>query len=724
MNGLTPQAILIGINEPLEGNENNIISCFPFIKCPDKSALAGVIELEWDCSTGKGLGWIADDYDISEEGTFILNDDGPIIQIANTQIVALIGPLFLKNISILFGGHHLSDVLSTKLFDIQMGYLVSCLTMKQYSYACARLFDDAIKLFDSEIRKSLDHITDRARVALDVFDGIGLFASEEDRYIRIAAAAEIDQDWAARDDYLEYAALDLGQPIEYFETRLQRYRGRINPSIIITTGESEKSVGEVHEAGLLDTIQLPATLPIHLRKMYTHIRTAIATEEVLLSVLDGMAHTLTNPYTNLDFPHLWMNLVNAFHPNGSSNVKQRLMYFLRSYTLQTSRAQWAPEGSQLIPSELYEMAQVLDKATHFNDFIKDNTQINELIFGHSQFHEDTILGHLFQKTMRQLDGDVVRIRVEPIVYGTGVTANGDPADLSIVNELIEDPSSITTQGIFLHKGYYGFIRRETLERLISSEIPDEVKCVIEDDLLVQTPEQLLEYPSSMNRENTATRCWIALKGGLRSYKNSEYHKLYDSMHNMAKQQFKNGLPNKPFQCKSDDFDADLKAFITGSADNHDGQTSQEKVSVFLGGSIHGRLIRSWWIEKGVTEFIPLIFPQDIHRILGRYPENKVRISGTLKRSCKEADGDIKRCVRELFLEFTRMLHSIVELAVNKEDELSIKFLRYQMSRLIEPSNQSVLVQYSFLPDEKTFYMMMSEDDDFNPDNLINIDKNH
>ncbi len=707
-----PGAIVVGVNESFDGNEDSIISAFPFIKCSGRKALAAVCELGWNCETGAGLSWLEADFDISDVGTALEDDDSHLIRISNNQIVTIIGPGFFKMITFLFGQEYLAQQLHGHIFSTKRGFLIACVTVETYKRACANMFNDALRLFDDEARASRNSVTEKATAALGVLDGVGLFASEEARYMRLAAASEMECNYDMRNEYLDYAAIDLDLSEEDVRKKFHNYLHDLG--LVIGTYPTYYDYERTTDLPVPPpTPQFPALIPFLAESFVTSAARILLQKEISAATIDHLAVLATALFTDIQkFRPVWKNLALHLYRNGFPESNRNLMNFLRSFTVATTllfesrgKPDWTRHGSS------YQRALIVEKAQNLNTAAK-RLRINELTFGQSQFHEDAMLGFLFLDVMESLRDGVIRARLEPLIYGLQQTTNNRVADLSIINELIHsNGDASTTERVFHHKGYYGFARREVLESLADDNVPEPVKMVIADTLLARDPKDLIKTPKDASTKDMEARFWIAMRGGLRPYNNSEYRTLFSKMYEIAAKKI-GELPEPPDPHDSDEFDKDFEDFVTGRpVQKRSSHMQDNSVNVFMGGSIHARLLISWWIKMGIDEFVPVIYPGDIRSILGKWPENRVRLANHLTGESAE-HIEFRKCVRELFLELACLLAHIVQNSRKRGSEESGKFLGYQMWQLVNAPEREERARWSFIPDQETFCEMLSDDDEF------------
>jgi hypothetical protein len=200
------KAILLGIDGFLKGNENCIISYWPFIKCKNTERYAVVLKLGWECDSGKYLSWKSSEEEIKQVGVYF--DLKQEVVINNDELVALIGPAFFENVKEV-GDMEILDALATRI-PIQDGFSIKCMTYKDYNSFLETLANTTKKTFDEEIgklsRKSKE-LNRKCKAALDLFAG-NTMANPEDRYIIQLAAALIEKDTRAYREYLEFAVID------------------------------------------------------------------------------------------------------------------------------------------------------------------------------------------------------------------------------------------------------------------------------------------------------------------------------------------------------------------------------------------------------------------------------------------------------------------------------------------------------------------------------------
>jgi hypothetical protein len=182
-------------------------------------------------------------------------------------------------------------------------------------------------------------------------------------------------------------------------------------------------------------------------------------------------------------------------------------------------------------------------------------------------------------------------------YGTlQLLGKKNEADLACVNELLLAENSIKSGPIFEHVGYYTFVSRRFIENPAATW-PDEVKRVAE------TISRGEDWADLANPElDLRARCWIAIAAGLTTYHDSEYRDLTSFVAEESRKLSRRNWAD-PLR-RSESIKRDFESFLTAERD------------LFLGGSIHARLILNWWMKYS-PRFVVLLAPYHFQELLPR-----------------------------------------------------------------------------------------------------------
>lgn len=688
-------AILIGIDESLRGNENNITACLPFLRCAEGDRIVAARKLNWNCNSGDGLTSFANEEEARAVGTLL--DLKHKISISNDELVVLLGTTFHSNLKVITETA-LMESIEKSWTSIQNGFHIKCMSAQDYEAFRYELVQKAKEVFDQEITNSSGKdVSKRTEASLEVLEGNSA-TQMDDYFVRKVVAAKLEGDVDTHRKYLEFASVELDEPKETIESWVRDYMRFLTPTILTTSAEKQVVVTRVALQEQSDDI-IQDWISQFIEYVANNTNSDEARERVTYLAQRFVGMQKFGLFNIEDFRSLWWKLQKNPDVNRTAQGKLRLAYLLRARTKEVAKELWSntvdTDWASVFPIFNY----TYDKARRVSKLALEMKR-NRLYVGESQFYEDRLFAELLDQVMKQVGGiqvDKVRLRQ----YGAS-EADGDwQPDFLLRNEMILEADQRQSEGIFEHRGYFAFVRRDFLEHLAANSASEVVRTVITEKLIPLESDRLgrQKDQTQLDKIETAARCWIAIQGGLSCYLNSEYGGLLKIMKKQAETVRK---PTKQINRQgADQFDDDFESFIQG------------KINVFMGGSVHARLIKGWWMN-GSEEIVELLGPEHIRYIRGRnWPLNKLVFSRGL--------SDNRTKVRELRRELTalyRELAKLISLAAERAKKQDvgarrlIKYFMYILAKEQKSGQRGNLPRWCFVTDEDAMLSLLSDDNSF------------
>lgn len=294
--------------------------------------------------------------------------------------------------------------------------------------------------------------------------------------------------------------------------------------------------------------------------------------------------------------------------------------------------------SPQIDEEITAITSALKTAAQAVQENLDCLGINVLVIATSQFPEDVFLLGMVNAAMSEAHFATA----DEVKKEWGQDPHTTAAELDLTNSLAG--VTMDRAGIFTHPGYSVTANRAWLESNRESFPPDVEAHV---DAIIKASPQLWEYqlrphaaadksgsdqPSGdEDPKLLAARCWLALRGGVRDMAGTEFKRIINRMEDVIRKVW-----DKPpkidgknrFHAHFDKFDTYLEDFLVGI------------VPVFMGGSVHTRLLQRWWRDS--DKFVLLMAPRHFQSAFIKTgygllwpPCNYIRFLGRLKEERSE-----------------------------------------------------------------------------------------
>lgn len=364
----------------------------------------------------------------------------------------------------------------------------------------------------------------------------------------------------------------------------------------------------------------------------------------------------------------------------------------------------------------------------------------------SQFPEDRWTAWLLSLCLEAAYSEVT-VRSLPSIYGNWDIGSGGAAHVRLINELSPSlKNKKKSEIIFMHKGYYVFVRCNWLQYLLKnhqSDLPEKVQ-----EFIIQLRKN--GGGELQNRKETLdARCWLAKKGALCVESidiRTEFDLIAREISNCAKKIEEDGKSSDPYTKPFRDlsFDSRLKKFMV---------EFKEEVPVFSGGSIHSRLIKRFFIpsngDVGHSPFQVLLSPKDFEELLAaKWPIcNRLVFSDYFKTASGEIDKRYMAFADALTNLYKGIAGLLYRLGEYKTDSLTdlddmndeekqqvenISIMRNGLMKLLvhfppgfqdsidNPEMLGIIRQNSFVPDSKLCFVahqddltkLLKEDNDF------------
>lgn len=326
------------------------------------------------------------------------------------------------------------------------------------------------------------------------------------------------------------------------------------------------------------------------------------------------------------FHEIWKSLMHAVEEHSSSDGKTFLAETLRGFAQRKAECEhwrFGDNSCEHLPDDVRDY--LFAYASRVVDAM-DDANLGTLTLGVSEYPEDQFLADLVSGAI-DLTGKKKRLLPNRIRYGTLKILNrAEQADIACVNEVVLKSEHLKSAPVFEHLGYYAFVRRDFIESA-ERAWPTEAWRSIER---IMQGVQVLDDPDSANLD-LSVRCGLAVKAGLTRYLDSEYgdltHKIEIKARKVSHVTYPDGLP------RSKSITADFEEFVRGER------------QIFMGGSIHARLLMNWWLKYSTT-FLVLLRPVDFSELLAdEWPlHNRIWFGNSLNEK-----GPLRQSIYSLYL---------------------------------------------------------------------------
>jgi hypothetical protein len=678
-------AYLWGLKESLPGNEDKILACTPVVRFAD-GTLALVETLDWEHDSGAGLKLLEKENRLGELVTILeVSND---VEINNDELPILIGPQFLDGLKRI-DPNDILNVLS-RVHLIQKGFGILLDRKVAYDRLKFEAVKEAKKVFDDEIAGADTlFVTERAVSALGLLVGNSA-TPREDYYTRILARARIDNDSDSFRRYVELASLRLKRekPVlekwvdDYLTDRKHQHGGRTELNQVVTLRFPE-----------FNWAKLPPPEDVSIDEQIDQ-----------MSKVVDLIWALNPHYLNGSFRKLWFDRNRAAQGYGK-DIRVANAHLLKARTLKLSQCVWSHSEYEIF-DRIQEFREIEQIASEVNQYSK-RLDIPCLDYGVSQFPEARMLGKLCEMAFWRLDKPI-NFRFEVVDYGTRMTPRKEDADVVLLNEWALDNEALKkdSRSIFAHKGYYVFISKRRLMGYTEHNASPEVVAVCE---------KVLGNPSSgteSTREELACRCWLALDSGLKAYAFREYSKLISAIERTSKAF--GAIKSVHKKSAQTDFDSDFEAFIGGETD------------IFIGGSVHARLLLNWWNFES-TEFPVLLTPEHFDQIfkdsISWPPTNRLVLSEKIRSINTRKSHELIDAINRLFLRLSMLLAEIAKESQREDNSIYRQLITFLMRILVEnfelKTGDKNRWRWSFVADERSMHQLILIDNNFELPQLDN-----
>jgi len=364
-------------------------------------------------------------------------------------------------------------------------------------------------------------------------------------------------------------------------------------------------------------------------------------------------------------------------------------HLVRSRTQKLAELKWRRASRLPLRNLMYDIKDLGGPARGLLK-VANRFRINRLLVAESEFHEDRIICNIFKHVCDEVG---LPVTIAARRWGNLETHNGQ-ADIGLVNVgYLERPSA---SAVYLYKGYYIFAKRSWLASLYSDEasIPHAARQFLErlsggSDVGVTCHDET----------DRLARAWIAICGGLaRQGDGFGFPEVTELLRQRAEEVAPikvSGRTPTPDQS----FGQQMGAFLRGDLD------------VFMGGAMHARLLKRWWVDLS-DEVVELLSPQDLAALLhSRWPPCDVPQFGDRIQNLRGREKtEFSAAVLRLYRTIGSLLKTVTE--TRERNESSAQLLA-AFSSMIAPSvEDSDGREWSFVSDLNDTASLLLLDNEF------------
>jgi hypothetical protein len=399
---------------------------------------------------------------------------------------------------------------------------------------------------------------------------------------------------------------------------------------------------------------------------------------------------------NGEFRNFWSEFTTNFDIIRNEN-KVPLAHVLKARTMFLAESDWKRKKDWLDTNQLSNIEQLVSDI----GISAKSLGISKLLYGRSQFPEARIYGEILTTIF---SGDKSNIEIVPVDLSYGNNTYKDKeVDLVLINEFgLHGEKLNKSPKIFTHPGYFVFVSRKFMESLNSTKYPKQVRYFCENAL---EERNTIRYNKKLDKE---IRCWIAMEAGLSLFTFDEYKHIIKSI-NKVSVPVDNKVRNLNSSAwsKKVTFDQDFEDFIEG------------KKEVFIGGSVHARLLINWF-NQGRLNFFPIIEPIHFEKIFENDsywpPTDRLVFSHTIRNGKKSSEVELRERLISLFKLIGFLVSSVASESRMGKNEKADTFINNLMSFLSKNREDDMNLKddwrWSFVADKKSMLQLILDDNNF------------
>lgn len=693
---------LWGIDSELDGFENSILLALPVIALEGRVAVAR--NDSWSLTPEHQLSWFNTESEALGHVTHLGLDSD--LAVSPGELVVLIGPGFRDAWHVVGPLPDSPD----KWVEVQGGFSLLCLPLERSQRLMKSLSERAKTAFDSEVRRAgadARAVTPMGQAALSMLQG-NSEAPLEAVYARAIAAARIAEDFDSQTRLVFLAESELELTRDQVERLVEDYLafafGRwrdlvLAPASLIPAadhahGMAGSSGAVAHTGNFDDGISDPAEMGRFLRLTIHGGAAALNGTTVAWAKAIGSAlgHRVAEGlWSEADYQKMWRVFEEPIPDGLPPTVRRLYPEMIRAYAQSI-----APKWHQAAEVAAYAgwrrpLRDRLAEVEHLRD--KES-----VVLGVDQFGESRLLAALLLRAAADVSLRAAPLVVRSLSYGTGTVASpheSEAADISVRNRLTVVGKRERSEPLFYHHGYFVFAQSSHVESIaIDPDVPESVRRTAEA-LLARRDDPGSSVPTAISLSD---RCWIACDAGMPQPPDREFGRLFDSVTACASESGTLRRTRVGVSQAHNEFDATFDQFVGGHT------------QVYMGGSIHSRLILRWL--RRPLQLILLLCPQDFASLWKtKFPVPNILVfekhfSQKLKE--KKFRG-LRNALYDSFAHGWEMLDALAQAPA--DDAGSETLLRGLMAALVQPvwGPPAVDTRWSFIAHTDDMRSLIKED---------------
>jgi len=698
--------ILWGIDGDLRGNENHLLSAWPFVRiASDPSSVFTARGASWNLATSVAVHRLESEELAQERGTRL--HAAEYVNIQPGGIVGIMGPRFLDDLSSLSIDINHNGLVWVKVQD---GFVISSVQLSRWQEFTRSVSAASKALFDSEFAhfngKGSSH---KLSAALALLRGNPATKADE-QIIRTAAYAKVNRDSDAfrrlvdsATDRLNCTASEVTAWVDDYIAMFSASPSRaVVSTALVPILPIQKAVIKPFDDYRFQGEPSRASVALAFKKLLAEGCHNFVNGVDERAVGDGLGQFLADQeqkplrFDNPWFWNIWGGLTDAVEALASPRARKMHMHVLQSRIATISREVKSSLGKSL--SDHIRLQSVVLSNARTVTQAAAKAEIARLRVGESQFPEERLLSSVAEDALNETDG--ISLDKNPISYGNLEIARGRQADFALINELLlRDVEMRRSVGIFEHDGYWGFGRRSYLLDLIENTpkrpLPRAVTELVHTILsgtesFEEEPD--LSPPPLVSADDIAARCWILVDSGIPVYEESEYRIIYPQM--LEKAQRLRGGELRASENRSASFEADFETFVQGTG------------NAFMGGSIHAQLLMRGWLRYS-NRFVVLLRPHHMRAIVERPLTNRLVFGTRLQNR-----ATLRQALQNLYLSAGGVLDRIA-LDAQQQGRASNGALHHLMATLSPGRPVNPEARWSFVAHEQDMIHLLRADNHFN-----------